>query len=110
MSTGFELKVYFYSVADITLQYPLWWRCNWPIVEDGWQAFSLQMEFSRLQVQSPNWRLSRINEGYQICSTYPELAIVPAAVDDEIIKESAKFRQGSRFPVLSYFHKPTKVF
>ena len=45
----------------------------------------------------------------KICPTYPKVNIVPKAVEDSIIKASSQFRAGGRFPVLSYYHKKTKV-
>ena len=47
---------------------------------------------------------------FQVCSCYPQQVIVPKAVDDETLVRAATFRQGGRFPVLSYFHKDNQVF
>lgn len=41
---------------------------------------------------------------FQICSTYPNVLVVPKSIDDETIICSAKFRDGGRFPVLSFRH------
>ena len=41
---------------------------------------------------------------FQVCKSYPEAVVVPACVSDGILKYSAVFRQGGRFPVLSYRH------
>ena len=46
---------------------------------------------------------------YQVCSTYPQLVVVPKSVDDETITQAACFRQSGRFPVLSYHHKANGV-
>jgi myotubularin-related protein 9 len=40
-----------------------------------------------------------------VCSSYPELTVVPSNVDDNMLIASAKFRQNGRFPVLSYRHE-----
>ena len=44
-----------------------------------------------------------------MCPGYPQQVIVPKAVDDEAIVRAATFRQGGRFPALSYFHKDNQV-
>ena len=41
----------------------------------------------------------------QICPTYPSAVVVPKSVDDETIVAAANFREGGRFPVLSYRHE-----
>ncbi|XP_038233899.1 myotubularin-related protein 9-like isoform X4 [Dermochelys coriacea] len=51
------------------------------------------------------WRLSCANGDFTICSSYPPAVIVPATVNDNVLKKAARFRQGGRFPVLSYYHK-----
>lgn len=45
----------------------------------------------------------------QVCGTYPEVVIVPKGIGDDYLRISATFRDGGRFPVLSFFHKVTKV-
>lgn len=45
----------------------------------------------------------------QVCPSYPEAVIVPKFIDDDTLKEIARFRCLGRFPVLSYFHKPSKA-
>jgi hypothetical protein len=41
---------------------------------------------------------------FQVCATYPSAVVVPKSVDDNTIKAAASFREGGRFPVLSYRH------
>lgn len=40
-----------------------------------------------------------------MCPTYPRGVIVPKSIDDETVMAAAKFRDGGRFPVLSYRHE-----
>lgn len=56
--------------------------------------------------QTRAWRLSEANEDFSLCPSYPRAVIVPRAVDDDALARSARFRQGGRFPVLSYYHAP----
>ncbi|KAK6033768.1 hypothetical protein OSTOST_00070, partial [Ostertagia ostertagi] len=44
----------------------------------------------------------------QVCPSYPEKVIVPKGIGDDYLRISATFRDGSRFPVLSYFHSSTQ--
>ncbi|KHJ99809.1 hypothetical protein OESDEN_00210 [Oesophagostomum dentatum] len=46
---------------------------------------------------------------FQVCQSYPEKVIVPKGIGDDYLRISATFRDGSRFPVLSYYHKSTKI-
>lgn len=58
-------------------------------------------------LQTSAWRLSEANEDFSLCPSYPRAVIVPRAVDDSALARSARFRQGGRFPVLSYYHAPS---
>lgn len=48
--------------------------------------------------------MSRVNQNYTICPSYPRAVVVSKCVDDETLAAAASFRQGGRFPVLSYRH------
>ncbi|XP_017122306.1 myotubularin-related protein 9 [Drosophila elegans] len=51
------------------------------------------------------WRISNVNRDFSVCATYGATLIVPKAITDEQIVLSAAFRDGGRFPVLSYKHE-----
>ncbi|KAH8301170.1 hypothetical protein KR018_005003 [Drosophila ironensis] len=51
------------------------------------------------------WRISNVNRDFSVCATYGATLIVPKAITDEQIVLSASFRDGGRFPVLSYRHE-----
>lgn len=99
------------SVIDnSSLKYPFFYPHLQSLSEeDGWDMFSTDIEFSKMCTSTQKWRISHVNKDYKTCSSYPSSVIVPANVTDEDIKASAQFRQAGRFPVLSYFHKPTGV-
>jgi myotubularin-related protein 9 len=83
--------------------YPFFYRPMYTILEDGWCAFQAEAEFAKLVgAKADGWRISHVNSDYQISNTYPSSVIVPKSIDDKILKESASFRVGGRFPVLSY--------
>lgn len=48
-----------------------------------------------------------MNADFSLCPSYPRAVIVPRAVEDDALARSARFRQGGRFPVLSYHHAPS---
>ncbi|XP_017000052.2 myotubularin-related protein 9 [Drosophila takahashii] len=54
---------------------------------------------------SCEWRISNVNRDFSVCATYGATLIVPKAITDEQIVLSAGFRDGGRFPVLSYRHE-----
>ncbi|EUB58250.1 Myotubularin-related protein 9 [Echinococcus granulosus] len=70
---------------------------------DGWNAFSPEEDFAK-EIASGIVRVSRVNENFRICSTYPEANVVPASIDDEVIAEAATDRRNCRFPVIKYYH------
>lgn len=98
------------SLEEPRLQYPFFYRPLYPILEDGWTAFRPETEFSPLiSSQSEEWRISYVNKDFTICPTYPSAVLVPKSIDDETIIAAASFREGGRFPVLSYRHEGGNV-
>ena len=71
---------------------------------DGWSVYNAVNELKRLGLPNESWRISRGNDQYQICETYPRYLGVPKLVTDEEIAEVAKFRSKGRLPVLSWMH------
>jgi myotubularin-related protein 1/2 len=55
-------------------------------------------------VNNDAWRITRINEGYQVCDSYPTVWAVPKTASDELLKQVATFRSRGRLPVLSWIH------
>lgn len=56
-------------------------------------------------VSACEWRISHVNKDFGVCATYGATLIVPKAISDEQLALSAAFRDGGRFPVLSYKHE-----
>ncbi|XP_030571571.1 myotubularin-related protein 9 [Drosophila novamexicana] len=56
-------------------------------------------------VSACEWRISHVNKDFGVCATYGATLIVPKAISDEQIALSAAFRDGGRFPLLSYRHE-----
>ncbi|NXI55828.1 MTMR9 protein, partial [Chloroceryle aenea] len=93
------------TLDSVTLMYPFFYRPMFEILEDGWRSFLPDQEFELLSSVTDDWRLSCINKEFSICPSYPPVVIVPKSIDDEALRKVATFRHGSRFPVLSYYHK-----
>ncbi|VDM31488.1 unnamed protein product [Hydatigera taeniaeformis] len=70
---------------------------------NGWNPFLPEEDFAK-EIASGIVRISRVNEKFKICSTYPEAVVVPASIDDEVIAEAAVDRRYCRFPVIKYYH------
>ena len=56
-------------------------------------------EFSRqgVTLDGTKFRLF-LNEGYQVCFSYPLVHVIPGSITDEQLLESSKFRTKNRFP------------
>ncbi|XP_047145165.1 myotubularin-related protein 9 isoform X1 [Hydra vulgaris] len=79
-------------------------RINFNIESDGWALFDMKTEYLNIIGEFKTWKISNINAKHEICLSYPGLVIVPSNATNEMIKKSAKFRHGGRFPVLCYLH------
>ncbi|KAK3087957.1 hypothetical protein FSP39_012815 [Pinctada imbricata] len=97
------------NIDDVTLKYPFFYRAMFEPLEDGWQAFLPENEYTRFKECSEDWRLSYVNKDYSVCPSYPHAVIVPKSIDDDTVAKAAAFRQYGRFPVLSYYHRQTKA-
>ncbi|CAJ0577286.1 unnamed protein product, partial [Mesorhabditis spiculigera] len=97
------------NLNGFSLDYPFFYRAPFTVLDDGWNAFDVETEFSRISLCAPDlYRISEVNKDFKVCTSYPEKVVVPRGIGDDYLRISATFRDGSRFPVLAYFHKPTK--
>jgi len=67
----------------------------------------MRSDFARqgLEVdKSTVWRVTTVNENYQICDTYPQYLVVPSYITDDQIRGCAQFRSKGRIPVLTWVH------
>ena len=71
---------------------------------NGWSVYDQAEELRRLGLPNESWTISRANEKYQLCDTYPAVLGVPAMISGEELVEVAKFRSKGRIPVLSWLH------
>lgn len=92
------------NLDDARLLYPFFYRPMYTILEDGHTLFKPEVEFAKL-IASEEWRISNVNKNYEICPTYSSSIVVPRTIEDDVLIASAGFREGGRFPVLSYRHE-----
>ncbi|MBN3284724.1 MTMR9 protein, partial [Polyodon spathula] len=92
------------SLETVTEMYPFFYRpLNLHLQE--WGLHSPERDFDQIASQTDRWRLSCVNKDFSVCPSYPTAVIVPRSLEDETLKKAARFRQGGRFPVLSYYHR-----
>lgn len=53
------------------------------------------------------WRISKVNAEFKLCSSYPRNIIVPACIDDADLHKVATFRSSRRIPAVVWRHKAT---
>ena len=98
------------ELDDVTRSFPFHYLINFRPLEDGWNAFPVESEFAQCVARpDAGWRVSYANHQFQLCKSYPQAVVVPAAISDDVLAASASFRQGGRFPVLAYRHANGRV-
>lgn len=50
-------------------------------------------------IPNESWRITKINDHYELCDTYPSTLAVPVNIPDEELKRVAAFRAKGRIPV-----------
>ncbi|XP_050307149.1 myotubularin-related protein 9 [Anthonomus grandis grandis] len=83
------------------LLYPFFYRPMYNILEDGYTLFRPETEYSKL-LASDEWRISYVNQNFSVCRSYNSVLVVPKCIDDNTLIAAASFREGGRFPLLSY--------
>lgn len=77
--------------------------------ENGWNIHEPIAELKRMGVPNDMWKISRINENYEICDSYPTVLAIPSQVTDDDIHSIAQFRSRGRIPVLSWIHPESQA-
>lgn len=94
--------------------------------ENGWNVYEPMAELKRMVnlytfptsfylcrffqgVPNDTWHITKLNDGYDLCETYPAILAVPAGATDEIIRNAAAFRSRGRIPVLSWLHSESQA-
>ena len=62
-----------------------------------------------MKLPNETWRITKINDKYKLCDTYPAILAVPQAATDDDLASVASFRSRGRLPVLSWLHPETQA-
>ncbi|XP_013866490.1 myotubularin-related protein 9 [Austrofundulus limnaeus] len=93
------------SLDNVSEMYPFFYRPTELRLQDHWGLSTPEKHYNQMKELHTRWRLSRVNQDYSVCPSYPPAVIVPTIIEDETLRKAAKFRQGGRFPVLCYYHR-----
>ncbi|XP_014231544.1 myotubularin-related protein 2 isoform X2 [Trichogramma pretiosum] len=77
--------------------------------ENGWNVYEPIAELKRMGINNDMWKISKINDTYSVCDSYPAVWAVPTAATDEDLQASAAFRSRGRLPVLSWIHPESQA-
>ncbi|GCB64414.1 hypothetical protein scyTo_0009808 [Scyliorhinus torazame] len=77
--------------------------------EDGWKVYDPIAEYKRMGLPNESWKLSKINDNYELCDTYPAILVVPVNVPEDELKKVAAFRSRNRIPVISWIHPESQA-
>ncbi|CAG5114831.1 unnamed protein product [Candidula unifasciata] len=77
--------------------------------ENGWKIFDPVKEFKRMGVPNESWRITKVNENYQLCDSYPAVLAVPKQATDQDLQKVAEFRSRQRLPALSWIHPESQA-
>ncbi|XP_041741745.1 myotubularin-related protein 2-like [Coregonus clupeaformis] len=68
--------------------------------ENGWKVYDAQAEYKRQGLPNESWRITKVNDHYELCDTYPSTLVVPVNIPDEELKRVAAFRAKGRIPTI----------
>ena len=54
------------NLDDPRLLYPHFYRAMFDLVENGWNAFQIENEFSNILMFSDDWRISSVNKDFAV--------------------------------------------
>ncbi|RZF46424.1 hypothetical protein LSTR_LSTR012499 [Laodelphax striatellus] len=77
--------------------------------ENGWTVHETIAELKRMGVPNDMWKVTKMNESWEVCDSYPAVWAVPAAASDDDLRQVAAFRSRGRVPVLSWIHPESQA-
>lgn len=100
------IRLYSFPLTHNTPLFAFNYQDRYPDHLNGWRIYDAMSEFTRqgLKKAKEMWRVTYINNKYELCDTYPQLLAVPAVATDNDLRDVAKFRSRNRLPVLSWIH------
>uniref|UniRef100_A0AAY5KUN1 Myotubularin n=1 Tax=Esox lucius TaxID=8010 RepID=A0AAY5KUN1_ESOLU len=99
------------DIFDILFRYAFPVSHGLPPTESQLQILSLIGCLSTGPQGLPNekWRITFVNETYELCDTYPTILAVPFRSSDEDLRKVSAFRSRGRIPVLSWIHRENQA-
>lgn len=76
---------------------------------NGWQVYEPIAEYQRLGSITETWKITKINENYELCDSYPATIVVPSAASEDDLRQVAQFRSKGRLPILSWLHPESQA-
>ena len=61
--------IFIMPADDVSLKYPFFYRPEFEVLENGWDAYQPEREFSRIKEISDDWRLSYVNKDFSVSSS-----------------------------------------
>jgi hypothetical protein len=80
--------------------------CSSFLCQDDWDRMGV---FESFGGRPSPYAICELNDGYELCPTYPRKFVVPRLMDDLHIRATAAFRSKKRLPVLSWVSKTTRA-
>ncbi|RXN29607.1 myotubularin-related 2 [Labeo rohita] len=77
--------------------------------ENGWRVYDPLTEYKRQGLPNESWRISKVNDHYELCDSYPAALVVPVTITDEEVRRVSSFRAKGRVPVLSWIHPESQA-
>uniref|UniRef100_A0A673LBH0 Phosphatidylinositol-3,5-bisphosphate 3-phosphatase MTMR2 n=1 Tax=Sinocyclocheilus rhinocerous TaxID=307959 RepID=A0A673LBH0_9TELE len=77
--------------------------------ENGWRVYDPLAEYKRQGLPKESWRISKVNDRYELCDSYPAALVVPVTITDEELRRVSSFRAKGRIPVLSWIHPESQA-
>uniref|UniRef100_A0A673HTZ4 Phosphatidylinositol-3,5-bisphosphate 3-phosphatase MTMR2 n=1 Tax=Sinocyclocheilus rhinocerous TaxID=307959 RepID=A0A673HTZ4_9TELE len=77
--------------------------------ENGWKVYDPLAEYKRQGLPNESWRISKVNDHYELCDSYPAALFVPVTITDEELRRVFSFRAKGRIPVLSWIHPESQA-
>uniref|UniRef100_A0A0A9Y770 phosphatidylinositol-3,5-bisphosphate 3-phosphatase n=3 Tax=Lygus hesperus TaxID=30085 RepID=A0A0A9Y770_LYGHE len=77
--------------------------------ENGWNVYEPIAEFRRMGIPNDMWKITKCNESYTICDSYPAVWAIPVLTTEEDIRAVAGFRSRGRVPILSWIHPESQA-
>ncbi|XP_066515700.1 myotubularin-related protein 2 isoform X2 [Hoplias malabaricus] len=77
--------------------------------ESGWKVYDAVAEYRRQGLPNESWRISKVNDHYELCDSYPAVLVVPVTITDDELRRISAFRAKGRIPVLSWLHPESQA-